>query len=988
MTQEMKLLQAAKDGNTAAFEQIVKKYQSLVCAITFSGTGRVDISEELAQETFLSAWKNLRQLTEPSGFRPWLCTIARNMLNSYYRKKKTIPLDPADIADLSDQAPTPSETLIAQEEHIMLEQALMQIPAKYREPLVMYYRQEKSTREVAIGLELKESTVRTRLHRARQMLREEIATRLERTLERTAPDTQFTKAVMVAVGGAAIGMSASASAASTAANAAGTGASTGIAAVMTTVTAKIVTVAAVVAVTVGAVFVYKHLNEPSQTPDQSNEIATVVDEQKAVVMPETTEIEASEAQEIVVIPIDIPKTQPVVSQIDNTDSSKPIAPEPIECVHAYLKEKDKEYEVWVKGSKKWRFNFGDIEKICDGKRVLVLDHRNKQASYNQSGLKQPEEILEPLMIAEVVSKNFDPANDETKVNLAGRSCIARINPDIESEPGEVVFDVFESDSNGLLGTAWIDKQTAKINYLEATEDQGGSIGEWHYELIDESIFSTKVPKGYALEQGRYISGIVTDADSNPVTDATIYVTGLFEGPDQEIITQTNKEGFFEYELKFKRDDWGIEFPVVIRAVSPSYPDRVAWTCILDPDIEIEKWPDWMPSIDPEIVVTKLEPRNKKAICKSIQALWLQLEPAGSISGIVTNKRGEPIQDAVVNAGMHIQLQVNKQRSGEVFTNRFMISAETDEAGYYKIIGIPSLQGHASLSNNESKSCSVRALASGYSPWSQYIQYTNNPGNADVTFSEEKHCDFVLSRNDLTLRGRVIDNYGNPLAHYDSVYYMEKGNRSWYPSSDLDGEGRFVIHSAPRADVILIRKETYSESYGWQHDSETKNLEYMPYPEKEFEFHIPPDVNEFDAGDLVLDYPDITAEIYVVDFEGNPVGFVECWPQNIGNEELLKDRYWKVTDKKEGKCVIKNLPRTDTFDSNKPPKPLVLRSYEKAPRKAKKMLGQFSSPIYYRPKYPGDYNHYIFELVLPRKDYREDRRMRIYSPDGELLLEEG
>ena len=127
MAEEIKLLQSAMDGNTDAFEQIVKKYQSLVCAITFSGTGRVDISEELAQETFLSAWKNLRQLNKLSGFSSWLCTIARNILNNYYRKKKTVPLDPADLAGISDPAPTPSENLITQEEHIMLEQALMQI---------------------------------------------------------------------------------------------------------------------------------------------------------------------------------------------------------------------------------------------------------------------------------------------------------------------------------------------------------------------------------------------------------------------------------------------------------------------------------------------------------------------------------------------------------------------------------------------------------------------------------------------------------------------------------------------------------------------------------------------------------------------------------------------------------------------------------------------------------------------------------------------
>jgi len=137
MAKEIKLLKAAMDGNTAAFEQIVKKYQSLVCAITFSGTGRVDISEELAQETFLNAWTNLLQLRDLNGFRPWLCAIARNILNNYYRKKKTIPLDPADIADLSDQNPTPSDNLITQEEIVMLEQALMQIMAEERCPRII-----------------------------------------------------------------------------------------------------------------------------------------------------------------------------------------------------------------------------------------------------------------------------------------------------------------------------------------------------------------------------------------------------------------------------------------------------------------------------------------------------------------------------------------------------------------------------------------------------------------------------------------------------------------------------------------------------------------------------------------------------------------------------------------------------------------------------------------------------------------------------------
>lgn len=989
MAEEIKLLQAAMDGNPAAFEQIVKKYQSLVCAITFSGTGRVDTSEELAQETFLNAWKNLRQLKELTGFRAWLCTIARNILKNYYRRKKTIPLDPAHLAGISDQTQDPSDNLITQEEHVMLEQALMQIPAEYREPLVMYYRQEKSTKEVAAGLELNESTVRTRLHRARQMLREEIAARLERTLEKTAPDKTFTRAVMAGIGaGLAAGAAGTASAAAATGTAgAGTTASTGIAAVMSTVTAKVMTAAAVAAILVGGVFAYKHLSQPDQPSIQFDETFAAVDERKQIVAPETAVIETPETQEVAVNPIDVPKIQPVVSKLENTDSSEPIAPESVECVHAFMKENDQEAEIWTKGDKKWRVKAGDIEKICDGKRILVLDHRNKQTSYSQEGLKQPEEVLQPLMVAELVSKNFDPAKEEISINMPGGSCIVRINPDIEPEPGEVVFDAVRPETNELLGTVWVDKQTGKLNYLEATESEGGLIGEWHYEPLDDELFSTKVPAGYELEKGRYINGIVTDADSNPVTDATVYVSGRFEGPAREIVTQTNKEGFFEYELKFDRDDWGIEFPVVIRAVSPSYPDRVAWTCILDPDMEVERWPEWMPPIDPEVVVTKLESRKKKAICKSIQALWLQMEPAGSMSGIVTNKQGETIEGAGVTAHMWLRFYVTKQRRGKQIFPRFAISAGTDEHGYYQITGIPSLEGDMfSSDGTSSKSCYVTAAASGYFEKSQYIQNTNKSGNTDVTFTEEKYCDHVLSRNGLTIKGRVIDNYGNPLAHYDGVRCIEKGSSSSFGSARLDAEGRFVIPNAPRADVIVIKKDTLNDSSDWLRDNETKDLEFMPYPEKTLEFNIPADVNVLDVGDLVMDYPDITAEIFVVDFEGNPIGFVQCAFEQMVSKEMLKYRYRKVTDEKEGKCVIENLPRAESGGINRAFRPMSLRPSEKAPKKYRKILEQYPSLTYYHLKYPGDYKHYIFELVLPRDDHRQDYRMRVFSPDGELLLE--
>jgi len=62
MGSEVELLKASLGGDVAAFEAIVRKYQSFICAITFSATGDVEKSEDLAQETFIHAWKDLAQL--------------------------------------------------------------------------------------------------------------------------------------------------------------------------------------------------------------------------------------------------------------------------------------------------------------------------------------------------------------------------------------------------------------------------------------------------------------------------------------------------------------------------------------------------------------------------------------------------------------------------------------------------------------------------------------------------------------------------------------------------------------------------------------------------------------------------------------------------------------------------------------------------------------------------------------------------------------
>ena len=160
MAHDSQLVQACMQGDSSAFEILVRKYQSLICGITFSGTNNIDHSEELAQETFLKAWKNLASLKDVDRFRPWLCTIARNLVRNYHRQnKRETPSTLNPNACLSDN--DPSELASTQDDIKLLERALQAVPPEYREPLVLFYRCEQSIQQVSQNLDLKEATVRT-----------------------------------------------------------------------------------------------------------------------------------------------------------------------------------------------------------------------------------------------------------------------------------------------------------------------------------------------------------------------------------------------------------------------------------------------------------------------------------------------------------------------------------------------------------------------------------------------------------------------------------------------------------------------------------------------------------------------------------------------------------------------------------------------------------------------------------------------------------
>jgi RNA polymerase sigma factor (sigma-70 family) len=217
---DAQLISHAVSGHRDAFAQIVTRYQSLVCSMAYSATGNLSQSEDLAQETFIAAWRGLPTLREPEKLRSWLCGIARNLIASAMRSRKQEFADAAEtidaLADVPSQESLPIDRAISGEEEAILWRSLEHIPQVYREPLILFYREGQSIESVAEALELSTEAVKQRLSRGRKLLKMEVESFVENALRQSAPGRKFTSNVLAGLpmlvmpaGASALGVAAS-----------------------------------------------------------------------------------------------------------------------------------------------------------------------------------------------------------------------------------------------------------------------------------------------------------------------------------------------------------------------------------------------------------------------------------------------------------------------------------------------------------------------------------------------------------------------------------------------------------------------------------------------------------------------------------------------------------------------------------------------------------------------------------------------------------
>jgi RNA polymerase sigma-70 factor, ECF subfamily len=157
-------------GDISAFEAIVRRWQSPLVNLAYRFCWDRGRAEEMAQEAFLRTYRALDSWRHEAAFSSWLFTLATNLYRSELRRipANTVSLD--DVAEPRDLHPVDGG-LEDQDRDQAIRQAVLRLPVKYRETLILFYFHGMDIPTAARNLALPEGTFKARLFRAREILR-------------------------------------------------------------------------------------------------------------------------------------------------------------------------------------------------------------------------------------------------------------------------------------------------------------------------------------------------------------------------------------------------------------------------------------------------------------------------------------------------------------------------------------------------------------------------------------------------------------------------------------------------------------------------------------------------------------------------------------------------------------------------------------------------------------------------------------------------
>jgi len=168
---EVSLVSAARDGDRAAFGRLYDRYARMVHGILLARVPPREV-DDLVQEVFLLALRQLHALRDVSRFGPWLGTITRNRANDYFRK--AIPVEKVTEPVSENRAGSRTTNHSAEQEADLILAVVRALPEPYREPLILRLVEGMTGPEIAARTGLTHGSVRVNLHRGMQLLREKL----------------------------------------------------------------------------------------------------------------------------------------------------------------------------------------------------------------------------------------------------------------------------------------------------------------------------------------------------------------------------------------------------------------------------------------------------------------------------------------------------------------------------------------------------------------------------------------------------------------------------------------------------------------------------------------------------------------------------------------------------------------------------------------------------------------------------------------------
>jgi RNA polymerase sigma-70 factor (ECF subfamily) len=175
---EEELVERARRGDGAAFGELVLAHQRLAFRTAYLLTGSAADAEDAAQVGFVKAWQALGRFRRGSPFRPWLLAIVANEAKNRTRagsRRDALAERLAAEAGSGDAAPSPERALERRADQTMLAAALARLPEEQRVTVGLRYLLDLSEEDVAAVLGVRRGTVKSRLSRALERLREEVS---------------------------------------------------------------------------------------------------------------------------------------------------------------------------------------------------------------------------------------------------------------------------------------------------------------------------------------------------------------------------------------------------------------------------------------------------------------------------------------------------------------------------------------------------------------------------------------------------------------------------------------------------------------------------------------------------------------------------------------------------------------------------------------------------------------------------------------------